>query len=340
MLDPTTKIAIYMEGALGHPSGKMGYGLLRYSRNPLVAVIDSTKVGDRVSRYAAGAQNCPIVRNLEEARELKAEALVLGIAPPGGVIPEHWLKPIDQAIDLGFSIINGLHTHLAPRYAQLKPGQWIWDIRKEPEHLSIASGKAQELPNKRVLFIGSDMAVGKMTAALELHRSALAARQKAEFIATGQIGITIAGSGIALDAIRLDFACGAVENAVMAAKDAELIIIEGQGSLGHPGSTANLPLLRGACPTHLIFCHRAGQATLRSAPHIRIPPLAQLIKLYEDLSAACNTFTRPQTIAVCLNTGHLNSDEASVATREIEQELGLLTVDVVREGAARILPLL
>lgn len=333
MLKTTTKLAIYLEDSLGSPHGKMGYGVLRYSPNPVVAIIDSKQVGKSLKEFLNCDRVCPIVESIEKARALGAEALVLGTTPPGGIMPTSWYRPIDRAVDLGLSVVNGLHTHLAGRYKNLSASQFVWDIRQEPKELSIASSKASKLKNKRVLFIGSDMSVGKMTAAFELHRAALQAGIKAEFIATGQTGITIANKGIALDAIRLDYACGAVENTVLEAHDADLVLIEGQGSLAHPGSTANLPLLRGSCPTHLIFCHRAGQTRLASAPHISIPPLLELIKLYEDLASACGTYERPKTIGICLNTAHLAPEDARRAVEELAFETKLMCFDPVRQGA-------
>ena len=123
----------------------------------------------------------------------------------------------------------------------------------------------------------------------------------------------------------------------MQAKDADLVIVEGQGALIHPGSTANLPLLRGACPTHLILCARAGQTHLARVPHIAIPPLGDYIRLYEDLAEACGTFPRPRTAAICLNTFHIDADEATRAARDIERDVGLPVVDPVRDGCGRIL---
>jgi uncharacterized NAD-dependent epimerase/dehydratase family protein len=338
MLSQSTKLAIYMEGALGNLSGKMGYGVLRYSPHQVVAVVDKTHAGGNIKDFAACVRACPIVDSLTKARALGANTLILGIAPPGGRIPEEWYESIDHAVELGFSLVNGLHTHLAPRYSKLEAPQFVWDIRKEPLELTIGTGKARALSNKRVLFVGSDMACGKMTAALEVHRAAQENNIRSAFIATGQIGITISGAGIALDAIRLDYACGAVEHEVLNAKDADLVLVEGQGSIVHPGSTATLPLLRGSCPTHLIFCHRAYQDKLSTAPDVAIPSLKKLISLYEDVAEACGTFTRPTTLGVCLNTGHLSHDEAMRAIAETEQATGLPCVDVVRQSAARLLP--
>ena len=102
------------------------------------------------------------------------------------------------------------------------------------------------------------------------------------------------------------------------------------------GSTATLPLLRGGVPTHLILCARAGQTHLETQP-VPIPPLGQLIRLYEDLAEACGTFPRPETIGVALNTFHIPDDaEALAACQAIEAELGLPCVDPVRHGAERL----
>jgi uncharacterized NAD-dependent epimerase/dehydratase family protein len=125
-------------------------------------------------------------------------------------------------------------------------------------------------------MVGTDMAVGKMTAGLELTRSLREMSRDAVFLATGQTGIAITGQGIPLDAIRVDHAGGAVERMVLEAAHHEIVVIEGQGSLLHPGSTATLPLMRGSCATHMILCHRAGMETLDGLDHVRIPPLREV----------------------------------------------------------------
>ncbi len=145
-------------------------------------------------------------------------------------------------------------------------------------------------------------------------------------------------AGVPLDAVRLDFSTGAIEREVMLRKDADLIIIEGQGSLGHPGEYCQpKPLLRGGMPTHLILCHRAGQNHLTTLQHVPISPLGDLIRLYEDLGAACGLFPKPVTVGVALNTSHIASDEEALAGCEaLERELGLPTQDPVRHGPGRL----
>jgi uncharacterized NAD-dependent epimerase/dehydratase family protein len=337
MLSRDVPLALFMEGAVGEISGKMGYGVLRYSPNPVACVVDSVTAGQNLLSLISSPRGCPIVASIGEAVALGAKALVLGIAPPGGAIPSEWFPALDEAVAQGMSLVNGLHQQLAPMYPDLKPGQEIFDVRVEPPGLEIGMCRARHLSNKRVLMIGTDMAIGKMTAGLEIVRVAKKQGIKAEFVATGQIGIVVSGRGVPLDGIRLDFASGAIEREVMAFQDADLIVVEGQGALIHPASSANLPLLRGSCPTHLILCHRAGQTTLRRLPDVAIPPLKDYIKLYEDLAEACGTFPRPRTVAVSLNTAELDCDDsARIACEVVSDETGLPCTDPVRFGAGAL----
>jgi uncharacterized NAD-dependent epimerase/dehydratase family protein len=337
MLNRGQRLAIYMEGALQADPGKMGFGILRYSPNPIACVIDSAFAGKDAAEVTKIPRSAPVVAGVAEAVNLGAEVFVLGIAPPGGLIPEAWYPVIEEAIVAGMSIVNGLHDLLKPRYPNLLPGQWIWDIRVEPEGIGTAHGDARHLENKRVLLIGTDMAIGKMTAGLEMWRVARERGIKAEFVATGQIGITITGSGVPLDAVRVDFASGAVEKEVLRHRGADLVLVEGQGALIHPASTANLPLLRGTMPTHLVLCHRAGLQTLKREPWVTIPPLLPYAKLYEDLAEACGAFRRPKTAAVALDTRACTCEEAKEAIRKTEEETGLPTTDPVRFGPEKLL---
>lgn len=333
MLKPNQTLAIFMENAVLDSAGKMGFGVLRYSQNPIACVIDSSVAGQSLRELTGITRDVPIVASVQEAVALGAEVLVLGIAPPGGSIPDDWYPIIDAAVGNGMSVINGLHDHLGPRYPSLREGQWMWDVRVEPEDIGVGFGDAAAMTNKRVLFIGTDMAVGKMTAGLELYRALIERGTRVGFVATGQIGITITGSGIPLDAIRVDFASGAVEKAVLSHSEAEVVIIEGQGALIHPGSTANLPLMRGSMPTHFILCHRAGARTLERRPGIMIPPLGDYIRMYEDLASACGSFPRPETLGVCLNTSKIGSDEDALSEcNRISEELGLPVTDPIRFG--------
>ena len=328
------RLALYMAGALTDISGKMGFGVLRYSPNPIVCVIDPDYAGRDAAEVTGIPRPCPVVATVDEAHALGAEVFVLGIAPGGGKIPPDWYPNIDRAWELGMLLVNGLHDLLGTRYPD---SSRVWDIRVEPLGLETNKGRAGHLPGKRILFIGTDMAVGKMTAGLEMWREARRKGIAAEFVATGQIGITVLGSGVPLDAVRVDFASGAIEREVIRYPDAEMIFIEGQGSLIHPGSTATLPLIRGSVPTHLVLCHRAGQHTLARVPEVAIPELRGFAKMYEDLAEAQGTFPRPVTVGIALNCGHLDDAAAQRAVKELEAETGWPVVDPVRHGTTQLL---
>lgn len=337
MFKQNQSICIYMEGALDHDSGKMGFGLMRFSKHPIVCVIDS-RFKDKTVQEAVGLPyDIPVVASIEEAVTKKAEIMVLGIAPSGGKFPEAWDKAISKALLAGLSLINGLHDDLNARFGHLLKKNLIWDVRKPKPSYPIATGKAAKLQNKRILMIGTDMASGKMTTGLELYAALQGRGFNGGFVPTGQIGITLMGKGIPLDAIKVDQAAGAVEEAVLAEADKAIVIIEGQGSLAHPGSTATLPLIRGAQPTHFILCHKAANDYLRyPVSNIPIPPLDEFIQLNEAVAKACGSLTKAKTIGVALNTAGLSDQEAKVKIHEIEQSTDLPTVDVVRFGVDKL----
>ena len=343
MLQPHHQIAIYMEENLDSDFGKMGFGVMRFSKNKIACVIDSTNAGKTVRDVSSLPFDYPVLQNIDQAVKTGADVLVIGIAPSGGRIPDNWLEPLGKAIQLGMSIVNGLHDPLHEKFgSNLKPGQWIWDVRQPAFTPAIASARAASLPNKRILMVGTDMAIGKMTAGLEIWKwiQNQYPNLGSDFLATGQIGITVTGKGIPLDGFKLDHACGAVETLVIEASDADIIIIEGQGSLLHPGSTATLPLMRGACPTHLVMCHRAGITSLRASGKIAIPPLRQFIQLNEQVASACGALAHPSTIGIALNTSLLDEGNARKAIEELEVETGYPVQDVVRFGAEKLASLI
>ncbi len=335
MLDPSRPIAIYAEAAMGLINAKMAEGIIRYGRNPIVAVIDSKAAGKRVGEVCRMDSSVPIVATLDEAIAMGAEVLVLGTAPSGGRVPAEWVDMLRQAVKAGLSIVNGMHDRLNDVFgAELRPGQWIWDIRTPLGDMPpIAAARAAKLANKRVLMIGTDMAIGKMTAGLELHKSLVARGANAAFLATGQTGITIMGVGIPLDAFRVDHAAGAVERMVLEAAGHDIVVVEGQGSLLHPGSTATLPLMRGSSTNAMVLCHRAGMTHLDTNPEVRVPPLRDVIALNEMTASANGALTRAKVVGIALNTRSLDEQSARTAIAAIEDETGLPVTDPVRFGA-------
>ncbi|MFH7030589.1 MAG: DUF1611 domain-containing protein [Heteroscytonema crispum UTEX LB 1556] len=333
------KVAILLHEGIAGTHGKTGLSLLRYSEAPIVAAIDRTCAGKSLSELTGIKRDVPIVSSVAAALEYKPQVLVIGIAPKGGVLPDDYWHELKDALAGGMSVVNGLHTPLATMpelKALLKPGQVIWDVRKEPPNIGVASAIARTLPCRRVLTVGTDMAVGKMSTSLELHWASRLRGWRSKFLATGQTGLMLEGDGIPLDAIRVDFAAGAVEQMVMRyGKNYDILHIEGQGSLLHPGSTATLPLIRGSQPTQMILVHRAGQTEVMNG--VPIPPLGEVIKLYETLASAGGAFVRVPVVGIALNTGHLDEVAAKQAIAQVNQETGLPCTDVVRFDAGLLL---
>ena len=340
MLTSNHRVAILLHEGIQGTHGKTGLAMARFSSAPVVAIIDQQSAGQSFAALTGIPREIPIVATVSAAVPYEPDVLVIGIAPSGGGLPAAWLTEVKQAIGLGWSIANGLHTPLAALSGlpTLQPEQWIWDIRQEPPGLTIGRGQARSLPCRRALTVGTDMSVGKMSASLAMHQAAMQRGLRSRFLGTGQGGMLIAGDGIPLDAIRVDFAAGAVEHLVMRyGQDYDLLHIEGQGSLLHPASTATLPLMRGSQPTHLILVHRVGQTHIRNLPDCVIPPLPQVIALYEALATAGGTFHPARVAGMALNTAHLPEAEARRAIALTQAETGLPCTDAVRFGAELLL---
>jgi len=133
----------------------------------------------------------------------------------------------------------------------------------------------------------------------------------------------------------------AVLAAAEGAGDQAWVLVEGQGSLAHPGSTATLPLLRGSQPTDLLLVHRAGQSHVRTRPGeatVAIPPLPELIAACEALAAVGRPDgLRPRVRAVALNTALLDAEAAAEQGKRLARETGLPVLDPVRAGAEGLL---
>ena len=340
-------LVLMQHGGLASLTGKTGLAMLRHRQGPIVAVIDPDHAGQRLDLVTGIARQVPVVRNLAEALVHGPAVAVIGLAPSGGVLPDAMRADVLAALKAGLSLASGLHTYLnedPELRAALQPGRWIWDLRREPAGLGVGQARAATLSCQRILAVGTDMAVGKMSACLAVHEAACRAGVPAAFVGTGQAGILISGRGVPLDAVRVDFAAGAVEAEVLSAAETlpqkGLVLVEGQGSLCHPGSSATLPLLRGSQPTALMMVHRARQTTIERLPAIPLPSLEELVAICESLAAIARPAggsAAPKVRALALNTARLNQSEASDLVDELSDRLGLVCRDPIRHGAEELL---
>jgi uncharacterized NAD-dependent epimerase/dehydratase family protein len=295
-------------------------------------VIDSILAGRSVREVMPELErDAPIVGSLEEALEHSPTSVLVGLAPAGGRLPEEWMETLRRAADAGLEIVSGLHQRLAPLF----PGEKVWDVREPPEGIPLFSGEAFGVGPKVALTVGTANAIGKMTATLEIERAARAAGVSAEFVATGQTGIVIAGWGISVDAVVSDFVAGASEQLVLEAarREPDLILVEGQGSIGHPAySGVTLGLLHGSCPDCLVLCADASREEVVTG--VPRPAPAPAARLYEEVAA----LVKPApVVAVSVNTGGLDDAQAAAFVAAVAEETGLPAADPLRGSAAPIL---
>lgn len=266
-----------------------------------------------------------------------AKTLVLGIANAGGRLGEALVRDALTAIDAGMNVASGLHHRLRdePRLAEAAKtrGVSLFDVRDPPADLPVGNGKRRA--GNRLLTVGTDCSVGKMYATLAL-RDALAARGvTADFRATGQTGILIAGSGIPIDAVVADFIAGGIEVLTPAREDDGWDLIEGQGSLFHPSfAGVSTGLLHGAQPRAIVMCHDPSRPHMRGLPHYKLPDIAEC--LAANLSVARLTSPDVVAVGVALNTSKLDEPEARRLCADTEQRLSLPTTDPFRFGAETI----
>lgn len=271
--------------------------------------------------------------DLEQARRLGAQSLVIGVAPMGGKIQPQWIEFLLDAARMGFDIVSGMHTRLAsiPRLAELAAahGGSLVDVRVPPSTIEVATGIKRS--GWRVLTVGTDCAVGKKYTALALNRALRERGRNSTFRATGQTGIMIAGSGIPIDAVVSDFVAGAAEALSPANDTAHWDIVEGQGSLFHPSYAAvTLGLLHGTQADALVLCHDLTRFAIDGLEGYPIPPLDTCIRRYVEAARLTNPHSR--CIGIAVNSSSLPEAEYARARAAIESETGLPCADPIRDG--------
>ncbi len=274
---------------------------------------------------------------LVEAREAGAKTLVIGVANRGGVISAEWKKVLIAALEEGFDLASGLHNLLRDEpdlVAVAKAtGRELHDVRVPEVDYPIANGKRRT--GKRMLAVGTDCSCGKMYTALATDQSMREAGLKSSFRATGQTGILITGDGVPLDAVIADFMAGSVEYLTPDNDADHWDIIEGQGSLFHVSySGVTMALIHGGQPDALVICHEPTRTHMRGLPHFDLPTIEQVRDLALTLAKVGNPDC--QVVGISINTQHMSDDEAVAYMAEIEDRLGLPTIDPFRQGAARL----
>jgi uncharacterized NAD-dependent epimerase/dehydratase family protein len=287
--------------------------------------------------------DCPLTLDLPRmdfgaAHAAGARTLVLGIANAGGKLGEDLIVDALAAMEAGFDIASGLHHRLnaEPRLieAAARLGRKLHDVRDPRPDIPIGNGKKRA--GKRLLTVGTDCSAGKMYTTLCLTSALKKRGVPADFRATGQTGILVAGDGVPLDAVVADFISGAIEQISPERHDGGWDLIEGQGSLYHPSfAGVSMGLLHGAQPDALVICHDPVRPHMRGLPHYALPGIGQTIEA--NLNAARLTNADVRVVGIALNTSAMTEDEAIALCASTEAEFGLPTSDPYRFGVEAIL---
>jgi len=327
-------LLILAEGFSGDPHyGKTGRGVMRYRGEDVVGLVDSERGGQTEGGF-------PVFATVEEALTAGPTTALVGVATQGGRFPPAWRALIASCIAHGLDVESGLHEFLTDdaEFVALasQHGVELRDLRKPPAGLNVPTGANLTHGSKVVLTVGSDCAIGKMTVSLELDAEARQRGVASVFVPTGQTGIAIAGWGISVDAVVSDFLAGAAEQLVLEGveRGGEVVWVEGQGSVLHPGySGVTLGLIHGSAPHAYVLCHLAGQRYVDENPRFPMPSLSELIALHERLSL----IARPApVVAIALNTRLLDDETARKAIEDARAETRLPVDDPVRFGSSGI----
>jgi uncharacterized NAD-dependent epimerase/dehydratase family protein len=275
--------------------------------------------------------------SVAEAVETGAKSLLIGVAPIGGVVPDSWWASIIEAARAGLDIICGLHFKLADfpevvAAAEISGARLI-DVRNPPANLPVGTGIKRS--GKRVLMVGTDCAIGKKYTALALDKAMKEAGLNSTFRATGQTGIMLAGEGIPIDAVVAEFISGAAELISPDNDDDHWDVIEGQGSLFHPGySGVSLGLLHGSQPDAFVLCHDATRTVISGWEHYALPTIQECIDQHVMMGSRTNADIR--CVGISVNTSSLPVGGRSNYLAKISKETGLPCVDPLIDGCTLI----
>ncbi len=338
---------VYCQGAFNTTNGKTTHGLVRFtSRYTVTCVVDSRFAGKDAGKILDGEiKNIPVVASVEEAIETGNRSptginyFVIGLAPDGGRLDKTARSAVKKAIKAGLNVDSGLHDFLSDDAEIVSLAKennvTIRDVRKPPERkdLHFFSGKIEQVKSLKIAILGTDSAVGKRTTAWLL---VYALRQKgisAELIGTGQTAwMQGAQYGVIMDSLINDFVSGEIEHAVWSAwkeTRAEVLIIEGQGSLMNPAYPGGFEILAAGRPDYIIMQHAAVREEYDGFPGYKLHPLPKQIEAAELLSG------KP-VLAVTLNHEKINPDDLIFYTDSISKTIGLPVFDVLVDGGYRL----
>lgn len=332
------RIAVLAEGKLNVWDAKTAVSVIRWCQKEVCCVIDSKNAGGDLQKLVAAGAGVPIVKTLADALKFKPNCLLIGVANMGGFLPPAFRPVVTKALENKLHILSGLHEFLAddPAFAAKAKanGVVIMDARRLPGEPHCNENRTPYLiKNRRVLTVGTDCNLGKMTVSLVCDAEARKRGWNSRFVATGQTGIFISGFGLPIDRTISDFTSGAMEELMLQTKNTDWVWVEGQGGIAHPAfSTVTLGLLHGTAPTDLILVTLPGRKTSRHMEYgNKLPSLTKFIQIYEDLAALVQ---KAKVRAIGVNGVGMTDRKLEAVCKKIEDETGLPAADPIRHGAS------
>jgi uncharacterized NAD-dependent epimerase/dehydratase family protein len=329
------RMVILVDGHTDTLTAKTAICVIRYRPEEVVAVLDRGAAGKTSGELLGVGGAIPVVASLADTPP--ANTLLLGIAPPGGKIPVPWRQIVLEALGRGMTVVSGLHDFLADdrefTQAAARHGAVLVDLRRNDE-CEVAQRRGIRAECLRIHTVANDCSSGKMVVSVEVAQGLQKSGVDAAFVATGQTGIIVAGSGCAVDRVISDFVAGAAERLVLANQHHEVIVVEGQGSLFHPRySGVTLSLLHGTMPHGLIACYEMGRRVVFGMPDVPLPALGKVIEYYETTA---NIMHPCRVIGIAVNGVKFSDAEVAAECARMEDEFKLPACDVIRHGPQKL----
>jgi len=338
---------VLTNGWLNNIHAKTAHGLLRDSRRfKILGLVDPVHHGNDAGKIVNNKPNGinifkDIPTAISEVGENPAFCIV-GVAMHGGKFPPSLRGEVIQAMELGMSIVCGLHTFLSddPEFSQIarENNVQLIDVRKPrpANELRFWSGEIYSVKAPRIAMLGTDCALGKRTTGQLLEVACNKNGIKTELIYTGQTGwIQGFKHGFLFDSTVNDFIGGEIERVILECEresSPDLMLIEGQSSLRNPYGPCGSEFLLCGDAKGVILQHAPGRKTFDGVdpPRGLIPPIEEEIELI--------SLYRSRTIAVTLNEENSTDEETRTYQTQLEQKLSIPVVRPLKEGVDRLLP--
>jgi uncharacterized NAD-dependent epimerase/dehydratase family protein len=341
------KAIVLTDGVLHETDAKTAHGLIRGTeRYEIAAVIDSVHAGKDAGEVLDGKhRNIPIYANVQDAvNAIKdIQYCIIGVATPGGVLPQHFIPILESCIRHRISLVNGLHEYLNDKPAfialAIEYGVELIDVRKPKDRkdLHFWTSEIFSVDAPIIAVIGTDCALGKRTTCRLVKQACIDAGMNAQMIYTGQTGWLQGGQyGFIFDSTLNDFISGELEHAIVSCwkeTNPDVMLIEGQSGLRNPSGPCGSELLVSGNAKNVILVHAPKRKYFDHIPDWGpVHSLAseiELIKMYGST-----------VIAVAINTEHCSNEEAIIFQEQYEAALNIPVLLPLQQGVEKIIPVI